>query len=170
MMGAMGWMALSGFGDERPNVVIFFADDLGYGDVGYHGSLDIVTPHIDSIAGNGVRFSAGYGTAPVCGPSRAGLRTGIYQNRFGAEDNPGPYKRREEVEIGIPTGMQTLAERMKALGYATGMIGTSHTGNTPAFHPTASGYDAFFGFINGVFTVRCRRRMWTWNGSSTSRI
>ncbi len=133
-----------------PNVVVLFADDLGYADVGYHGSPDMVTPHIDSIAKNGVQFSAGYVTAPVCGPSRAGLRTGIYQNRCGAEDNPGPYKVREDVKIGIPTEMQTMSERMKALGYVTGMIGKSHTGNGPEFHPNSSGYDEFFGFINGA--------------------
>ena len=139
---------------SQPNVVILFADDLGYADVGYHGSLDMVTPHIDSIAKNGVQFSAGYVTAPVCGPSRAGLRTGIYQNRFGAEDNPGPYKVREDVKIGIPTEMKTMSERMKALGYATGMVGKSHTGNGPEFHPNSSGYDEFFGFINGASCYR----------------
>jgi len=136
--------------DAQPNVVILFADDLGYADVGYHGSPDMVTPHIDSIAKNGVQFSAGYVTAPVCGPSRAGLRTGIYQNRFGAEDNPGPYKAREDVKIGIPTEMRTMSERMKELGYMTGMVGKSHTGNGREFHPNSSGYDEFFGFINGA--------------------
>ena len=146
--------ALTACAGERPNVVILFADDLGYADVGYHGSPDIVTPHIDSIARNGVQFSAGYVSGPVCGPSRAGLRTGIYQNRFGAEDNPGPYKLREDVKIGIPTEMRTLAERMKDLGYATGMIGKSHTGNAPEFHPNASGYDEFFGFISGASNYR----------------
>jgi arylsulfatase A-like enzyme len=140
--------------DKLPNVVIIFADDLGYADVGYHGSPDMVTPHIDSIARNGVQFSAGYVTAPVCGPSRAGLRTGIYQNRFGAEDNPGPYKRSKDVTIGIPTEMNTMSERMKALGYRTCMIGKSHTGNGHEFHPLSSGYDEFFGFINGASNYR----------------
>ncbi len=140
--------------EVKPNVIVLFADDLGYADVGYHGSPDMVTPHIDSIARNGVQFSAGYVTAPVCGPSRAGLRTGIYQNRFGAEDNPGPYKVREDVKIGIPTKMQTMSERMKALGYVTGMVGKSHTGNGPEFHPNGSGYDEFFGFINGASNYR----------------
>ena len=137
-----------------PNVVVLFADDLGYADVAYHGSPDMVTPHIDSIARNGVQFSAGYVTAPVCGPSRAGLRTGIYQNRFGAEDNPGPYKVREDVKIGIPSEMRTMSERMKELGYATGMVGKSHTGNGADFHPNGSGYDEFFGFINGASNYR----------------
>ena len=139
---------------DRPNVVLILADDLGYADVGYHGSPDMKTPHIDSIASNGVRFSAGYVTAPVCGPSRAGLLTGIYQNRFGAEDNPGPYKVSKDVKVGIPKTIKTLPERLKALGYVTGMIGKGHTGYEPEFHPNASGFDEFFGFINGASNYR----------------
>ena len=73
--------AIADAAPTRPNVVVILADDLGYADTGYQGSLDMVTPHIDSIAHNGVRFSAGYVTAPVCAPSRAGYLSGIYQNR-----------------------------------------------------------------------------------------
>lgn len=138
----------------RPNVVVILADDLGYADTGYRGSPDMVTPHIDSIARGGVQFSAGYTTAPVCGPSRAGLLSGIYQNRFGFEDNPGPYRLRKDVKIGIPKAVRTLPERMKALGYATGMVGKSHSGDEPEFHPNNSGFDEFFGFINGASNYR----------------
>ena len=140
--------------EDRPNFVVIFADDLGYADVGYHDSPDMITPNIDSIAKNGMQFSAAYVSAPVCGPSRAGLRTGCYQNRFGAEDNPGPYKASKDVKIGIPTAMKTMSERMQELGYVTGMIGKSHTGNAPEFHPNSSGYDEFFGFINGASNYR----------------
>jgi opacity protein-like surface antigen len=69
----------------RPNVVVILTDDLGYADTGYQGSPDMVTPHVDSIARSGVRFTAGYVTAPVCAPSRAGYLSGIYQNRYGFE-------------------------------------------------------------------------------------
>ena len=141
-------------GADQPNVVILLADDLGYADVGYHGSPDMKTPNIDSIARNGVRFTAGYVSAPVCGPSRAGLLTGIYQNRFGFEDNPGPYKVSAEVKVGVPSSLETLPKRMKALGYRTGMVGKSHTGNAPEFHPNASGFEEFFGFINGASNYR----------------
>ena len=123
---------------ERPNVVLIMADDLGYADTGYRGSRDMVTPHIDSIAQGGVLFSSGYVTAPICGPSRAGLLSGIYQNRFGFEDNPGPYRLRKDVKIGIPKTVRTLPERMKALGYVTGMVGKSHTGINWSFIPTAA--------------------------------
>jgi arylsulfatase A-like enzyme len=138
----------------RPNVVVIVADDLGYADTGYRGSRDMVTPHIDSIAQGGVQFSSGYVTAPVCGPSRAGLLSGIYQNRFGFEDNPGPYRLRKDVKIGIPKTVRTLPERMKALGYVTGMVGKSHTGDELEFHPNNSGFDEFFGFINGASNYR----------------
>ena len=71
--------------NAKPNVIIIFADDLGYADLGCQGSLDVKTPHIDKLAENGIRFTDGYVTAPQCGPSRAGLLTGRYQNRFGFE-------------------------------------------------------------------------------------
>ena len=139
---------------QKPNIVVILADDLGYADTGYQGSPDMVTPNIDSIARNGVKFSAGYVTAPVCGPSRAGFLSGMYQNRFGFEDNPGPYRLREDVKIGIPKSVKTLPERMKRLGYVTGMFGKSHTGDDPQFHPINSGFDEFFGFINGASNYR----------------
>ena len=138
----------------RPNVVVILADDLGYADTGYQGSPDMVTPHVDSIARSGVRFSAGYVTAPVCAPSRAGFLSGIYQNRFGFEDNPGPSRLREDVKIGIPKTVKTLPERMKAMGYATGMVGKSHTGDDPQFLPIHNGFDEFFGFNNGASNYR----------------
>ena len=139
---------------SRPNVVVILADDLGYADTGFQGSTDMVTPHIDSIARDGVRFTAGYVSAPVCAPSRAGFLSGMYQNRFGFEDNPGPYRLREDVKIGIPKTVKTLPERMKELGYVTGLFGKSHTGDDPQFHPMRSGFDEFFGFINGASNYR----------------
>src|SRR5688500_223392 len=83
--GGLAWWATRGRRrtDARPNVVLIVADDLGWGDVGYHNeSKDVKTPHIDSIASGGVAFTAGYVSSPVCSPSRAGLLTGKYQQRF----------------------------------------------------------------------------------------
>ena len=151
-------LPLAARGAPQPNVIILLADDLGYADVGYHGSPDMKTPNIDSISRNGVQFPAGYVSAPVCAPSRAGLLTGLYQNRFGFEDNPGPYKLSAEVKIGIPTAVENLPKRMRTLGYRTGMVGKSHTGNAPEFHPTASGFEEFFGFINGASNYRTDMR------------
>ena len=138
----------------RPNVVVILADDLGYADTSFRGSTDMLTPNIDSIAVKGVQFTAAYVTAPVCGPSRAGFLSGRYQNRFGFEDNPGPYRLRPDVKIGIPKTVKTLPERMKALGFVTGMIGKSHTGDDPEFLPIHSGFDEFFGFNNGASNYR----------------
>ena len=75
---------------DKPNIIIFLADDLGYADIGVQGCEDVPTPHIDSIARDGVRFTDGYATHPVCSPSRAGLMSGMYQHRFGFEHNSGP--------------------------------------------------------------------------------
>lgn len=131
-----------------PNIVIFFADDLGYGDVGYQGG-NLPTPNIDSIANQGVRFTDGYVTCPVCGPSRAGLLTGRYQQRFGFSDNPGPYRRSDAAEAGIPTSEPIISERMARLGYKTGFFGKSHDGESEEQMPF-SRWDNFYGFNNGA--------------------
>ncbi len=130
----------------QPNVIIIMADDLGYGDLGVHGCQDIPTPHIDSIARNGVRFTSGYVTAPVCSPSRAALMTGRYQQRFGHETNPGT-SLEDSPYFGLPVSETTIGDRFKDLDYRTGWIGKSHLGGTAPFHPLRRGFDEFFGFI-----------------------
>src|SRR5262245_36679658 len=75
---------------RKPNVLVIVGDDMGYADIGVHGCKDIPTPHIDSLAKNGVRCTSGYVSGPYCSPTRAGLLTGRYQTRFGHEFNPGP--------------------------------------------------------------------------------
>jgi arylsulfatase A-like enzyme len=134
---------------RRPNFIVLLADDYGYGDVGCYGSKDIRTPHIDSIARNGARFTDGYVTAALCSPSRAGLLSGRYQQRFGHEFNPGGALDREP-NIGLPTDQTLLPKRLKAAGYATGMIGKWHLGATPAYHPCDRGFDEYFGFLIGA--------------------
>ncbi len=137
---------------EPPNIVLILADDLGYADVGYHGSKEVLTPHIDSIAKNGVSFTQGYVTGFVCGPTRAGLMTGRFQNRFGSEGNPGPYVRKGEV-CGVPLSVEMMGERFKKLGYRTACFGKWHMGgergNTDLF-PLKRGFDEFFGFLEGA--------------------
>src|SRR5829696_5415808 len=108
--GLAWWATRGGRTDGRPNVVLIVADDLGWGDVGYHGaSADVKTPHIDSIANEGVAFTAGYVSAPVCSPSRAGLLTGKYQKRFGFEFNVGALKDKSNPE-GMPVEEKILPE------------------------------------------------------------
>jgi len=134
---------------DQPNIVLLFVDDLGYADVGYNGCTDIPTPHIDSIASNGVICDNGYVSAPVCAPSRAGLLTGRYPTRFGFEDTPGPFLQSKEVEIGIPLDEKTMAERLKAIGYRTGIVGKWHEGRLPKYQPHNRGFDETFYFTDG---------------------
>ncbi len=111
----------------KPNIVILLADDLGYGELGCQGNSEIPTPHIDSIAAKGVRFTNGYVTAPFCSASRAGLITGRYQTRFGYEFNPIGYHN-ELPGLGLPREEETLAERLRQAGYVSGLIGKWHLG------------------------------------------
>lgn len=128
----------------RPNILLIVADDLGYGDVGAHGCRDIPTPHLDSIAASGVRCTSGYVSAPQCGPTRAGLLTGRYQQRFGHEYNRAP------PGGAMDLGETTLADRLKAAGYATGLVGKWHLGLDEKHHPLQRGFDEFFGFLGGA--------------------
>jgi len=133
----------------RPNIVVILADDLGYGELGVQGCKDVPTPNIDSIAAAGVRFTDGYVSCPVCSPTRAGLMTGRYQQRFGHEFNPGPAAS-ADVKFGLPLTEVTLADRVKSLGYATGLVGKWHLGFTPELHPLQRGFQEFFGFLGGA--------------------
>lgn len=126
---------------EQPNIVIFYADDLGWGELGCQGRKDIPTPNIDSLAKNGVRFTQGYVAATYCSPSRAGLMTGRYPTRFGHENNAVANK------SGLHLKETTLATRLKGLGYDTICIGKWHLGMSPEYHPTARGFDEFYGTL-----------------------
>ena len=107
---------------DKPNILLIMADDLGYHDLGCQGVKDFKTPNIDRLAASGIRFTSGYVTAPQCGPSRAGLLTGMHQSRFGCTDN--------NHDFGLPPKniVQILPEQLKAQGYTTGMIGKWHVG------------------------------------------
>ena len=132
---------------SKPNILILLADDLGYADIGVQGCTDIPTPHLDSLAKNGVRCTSGYVSSCMCSPSRAGLMTGRSQSRFGHEINwegNGP-----SGEKGLPLTEKTFPQLMKAGGYRTGVVGKWHLGNEPHFHPLARGFDEFFGFLGG---------------------
>lgn len=138
---------------SRPNVILFIADDLGYGETSIQGSQDIPTPYIDSIARNGVRFTSAYVTSPYCSTSRAGLMTGRIQNRFGYEFNPIG-SQNEEPGLGLPGSETTIAEILQRAGYATGLIGKWHLGGSAPFHPNRRGFDYFYGFTHeGHFFV-----------------
>src|SRR5687768_13513957 len=129
---------------DRPSIIVIVADDLGYGDIGVHGCTDIATPHIDSLARDGVRCTQAYNSAPQCSPTRAGLLTGRYQQRFGHEHN------RSYPDSALPLTETTLADRLKAAGYATGLVGKWHLGTSEQHHPMSRGFDEFFGFLGGA--------------------
>jgi arylsulfatase A-like enzyme len=135
---------------KKPNILLIVADDLGYGELGFQGNKEIPTPHLDSLAQNGVRFTNGYVSGPYCSPTRAALLTGRYQQRFGHEFNPG--KAEGTKTIGLSLEERTIADRLKAAGYVTGMFGKWHLGNAPEFHPLKRGFDEYYGFLGGAHT------------------
>lgn len=130
---------------EQPNIILLLADDLGYGELSCQGNPQIPTPHIDSIAERGIRFTQGYVTGCSCSPSRAGMMTGKFPSRFGYESNPIG-ARNEEPGIGLPVNQITMAEMLQECGYTTGLIGKWHLGGSAPYHPYRSGFDEFFGF------------------------
>lgn len=152
LLTAAGALALPAAGaapdarPAKPNVVVILADDLGYGELGCQGNKQIPTPNIDAIARAGVRFTDGYVSCPVCSPTRAGLLTSRYQQRFGHEFNPGP----NAVNFGLDKTQTTIAERFRDAGYVTGMVGKWHLGNGPGCHPLDRGFQEFFGFPGGA--------------------
>ena len=129
----------------KPNIVLIVADDLGYGDLGIQGCTEFKTPHMDSIAQRGIRFTSAYVTCPVCAPSRAGLMSGRYQDRFGFTGNPEP-----GAKWGLPAGEKTIASVLKEAGYRTAAFGKWHLGEDPQYRPTARGFDEFYGFLSGM--------------------
>lgn len=131
----------------KPNIIIILVDDMGYADVGFNGCKDIPTPNMDRIATNGVKFTNGYVTFSVCGPSRAGLLTGRYPQRFGYERNP--QYRPHDPNMGLPKEENTLAESLKQVGYTSGIIGKWHQGADISNHPLNRGFDEFFGHLGG---------------------
>lgn len=134
---------------KRPNIVLIVSDDQGYADIGVQGCKDIPTPNMDGFARSGVRFTNGYVSCPVCAPTRAGLMTGRYQQRFGFEFNPGPEGQASE-RFGLPLTEKTIAERLKPAGYVTGMVGKWHLGFKAGMQPPQRGFDEFFGFLAGA--------------------
>ena len=134
---------------EKPNIILFFADDAGYADFGFQPNVDEImsglTPNIDSIASDGARFSNAYVCASVCSPSRAGMLTGRYQQRFGHERNIPP----GYMQGGLSLDEQTIADRMKAIGYRTACIGKWHLGYPADYQPNQRGFEHFFGCLQG---------------------
>ena len=134
-----------GCSDSKPNIIIILADDAGYSDFGFMGSDEIKTPNLDKLASDGVTFNNAYVSASVCSPSRAGLLTGMYQQRFGHECNLD-----SDVNNSFDPNQITIAEALQTKGYNTGLIGKWHLGDKKQNHPLNNGFDYFWGFISGA--------------------
>jgi len=147
LIGLWGCHGLAHGGNaQKPNVIVFLCDDVGYGEFGFQGNKEIPTPHIDSIARDGVRFTSGYVAATYCSPCRAGLLTGRYPTRFGHEFNGGGPKGLNG-NFGLSLNETTIAQRLKDLGYATACVGKWHLGNRPQYQAVDRGFDEFYGTV-----------------------
>ena len=131
-----------------PNIVLIITDDAGYADLGSYGGRDIRTPNLDALAREGVRFTDFYANAPSCTPTRAGLITGRYQQRFKLE-YPLGMQRPGDWDRGLPATGHSLPQLLKNAGYATALVGKWHLGWKPEFSPMRHGFDYFFGFKAG---------------------
>jgi arylsulfatase A-like enzyme len=138
----------------RPNIIFIVADDLGFADLGCYGGRDArfgpVSPVLDALAANGIRFTDGYANSPVCSPTRFALITGRYQYRLrGAAEEPISAGSRGSTTLGMPAEHPTIPSLLQGAGYRTALIGKWHLGYPPHFSPIRSGYDEFFGPMSG---------------------
>lgn len=146
-----------GWSQKTPNIIVILADDLGYGDLGCYGHPTIMTPNLDKMASQGMRFTQFYAGAAVCTPSRAAIMTGRLPVRTGVYGKGDVF--RQNSASGLPLEEFTMAEMLKKKGYATSLIGKWHLGSVETFLPTRQGFDYWFGTpysndMGKVFTTR----------------
>ncbi len=134
--------------ENSPNVILIMCDDLGYGDLSCYGSEDIHTPHIDSIARNGARFTDYYASCPVCSPTRCALLTGRYQDRIPDFEWVVSVQEKDK-DKGLHPSEPTISKMLQKVGYSTACFGKWHVGYRPEFGPLRHGFDEFFGFKAG---------------------
>ncbi|MGO1245309.1 MAG: sulfatase family protein [Sphingobacterium sp.] len=146
LFNSLGIFAQTAEKSSKPNVILIYSDDQGWADLGIYGSKDIYTPHLDSLARKGVRFSQFYSASPVCSPSRASVLTGRYPQRAGLATNASSSR----GHAGMPGSQFTMAELFKGAGYKTAHVGKWHVGYSSETVPNAQGFDHSFGFMGGV--------------------
>ena len=147
--------SLTNCAQKKPNIIFLFSDDAGYEDFGFQGSDVMITPNLDKLAKDGVKFTQGYVTDATCGPSRAGLITGKYQQKFGYQEiNVPNYMSKNSKflgdDMGLPLDQKTIADYLRKLGYKNAVYGKWHLGNADRFHPLKRGFDEFYGFRGGA--------------------
>lgn len=147
----LGLQPLPAADRSRPNIILIISDDAGYADFGFTGGEQIPTPHLDRLARDGIVCTQGYVTASVCCPSRMGLTTGRYQQRFGAECNVPtiPTPGFTENDLGLEPAERTMADDLREAGCRTMMVGKWHLGELAQYHPLERGFDEFYGFLGG---------------------
>ncbi len=138
----LGWSCIDSKAQQTPNIILIFADDLGYGDLSLYGHPTIHTPRIDQMARDGAKMTSFYSAASVCTPSRAGLLTGRYPLKVGMPRNLGP-----DSSGGLSKDERTLAEALKGNGYRTAAFGKWHLGSVPGYLPTDRGFDEYYGLL-----------------------
>lgn len=145
------FLGVAGFSQQKPNIILILSDDAGYADFSFQSKRLIPTPNIDRIAKDGACFSNAYVTGAVCGPSRAGILTGINQVEFGHVYNylPSNTYTIPKDSFGIPVSKKLIGDYLKPLGYTTGIVGKWHEGYSRAYHPNQRGFDYFWGFLDG---------------------
>lgn len=148
-------LGTAGAQPSPPSVIVIMTDDMGYGDIGPYGVVDIRTPHLDRLSREGVTLTDAYANGANCSPTRAGFITGRYQQRVGFDSPLDPAHHHER---GLPVTGASLPALVKTQGYATGLIGKWHLGFTPEFGPNAHGFDEFFGVLAGAVDFYSHRR------------
>lgn len=142
--------AISCAQEERPNILVILCDDLGYADVGFNGSPDILTPELDALANESIVCTSAYVAHPFCGPSRAALLTGRYPHNIGTPFNlRGNSSAVDADDMGVPVNATYMSKALQEAGYYTGIVGKWHLGSAPKFHPNRRGFDDFYGFLGG---------------------
>ena len=154
LSGCGGIGQMFGKGGDKPNFVIIFTDDQGYADVGCYGAKGFSTPNLDRMAAEGMKFTDFYSAAAICSPSRAALLTGCYPPRVSIPKVLFP-----RDNVGLNTDEVTIADVLKARGYATACIGKWHLGHLPQFLPTRHGFDCYFGipYSNDMWPQNSKR-------------
>ena len=150
--GWFAWWSSSTPGRALPNIVLINIDDQGYADLGCYGARGFETPNIDRLAEQGVRFTDFYVSHAVCSASRASLLTGCYAERVGIGGALSPW-----AQHGLSPEEETIADLLRARGYATGIIGKWHLGHLPEFLPLRQGFDEYFGLA--LFQRHVARRL-----------